>query len=323
MPTTSSPDTVLRWMATLADPSRVRLLRLIEREELGVSDLCGVVQMPQSTVSRHLKVLGDEGWIVHRRVATTHRYRMVLDELEPGQRGLWLLTREQTQGWATLAQDEVRLKARLAERADDPEAFFAGAAADWDRTRDALYGAGFSHEALLALVPDTWTVADLGCGTGSLARALSRRVRRVVGVDNSPAMLEAARAGTRDLKNVQIKKGGLTDLPLGDASCDATLCVLVLTYLDDAEVDRAMAEMLRVLRPGGRAVVLDLLIHDREDFRRGTGQRSRGFDLGDLAARLKAAGFAQANPQPLPPDPDATGPALLLATATKPGPPTD
>ena len=71
-----------------------------------MSDLCVVVQMPQSTVSRHLKVLSDEGWIVRRRVATTHRYRTVLDELEPGQRGLWLLTREQTEGWATLAQDE-------------------------------------------------------------------------------------------------------------------------------------------------------------------------------------------------------------------------
>ncbi len=318
MPSTTSPEAVLRWMATLADPSRVRLLRLIDQEELGVSDLCTVVQMPQSTVSRHLKVLGDEGWTVHRREGTTHRYRMVLDELTPGQRGLWLLAREQTEGWAALAQDAVRLKACLAARADDPETFFAGAARDWDRTRDALYGRGFSHDALLALVPDDWTVADLGCGTGSLTRALSPRVRRVVGVDNSPAMLEAARSGTRGLDNVQIKPGGLTDLPLDDGSCDATLCVLVLAYLDDADVDRALAEMARVLRPGGRSVVLDLLIHDREDFRRGTGQRNLGFDPGDLGVRMAAAGLAAARLQPLAPDPAATGPALLLATATKP-----
>ena len=115
---------------------------------------------------------------------------------------------------------------------------------------------------------------------------------------------------------MQIKEGGLTDLPLADASCDATLCVLVLAYLDDADVDRTLAEMGAGAPPRRRAVVLDLLIHDREEFRRSTGQRSLGFDPGDLVARMKAVGFANANSQPLPPAPDATGPALLLATGT-------
>ncbi|MEE9404719.1 MAG: metalloregulator ArsR/SmtB family transcription factor [Algisphaera sp.] len=316
MPSVTPPDMMLRWLATLADASRVRLLRLVEGEELGVSDLCAVVQMPQSTVSRHLKLLGDEGWLTHRRVATTHRYRMVLDELEAGQRELWVLTRKQMASWATLAQDDVRLAARLAEKTDDAEAFFADAAADWDRTRHTLYGAGFSREALLALVPETWTVADLGCGTGSLACDLGPVVDQVIGVDNSPAMLEAARAQTRGLDNVTIKQGELTALPLEDASCDATLCVLVLTYLDDPAA--AVAEMARVLRPGGRAVVLDLLLHDREDFRRGLGQRLLGFEPSALESLFAQAGLMNPCARPLRPDPQATGPALLLATATKP-----
>ena len=317
MSLTTAPELMLRWLNTLADPTRVRLVRLLEREELGVSDLCAVLQMPQSTVSRHLKLLADEAWLSHRRLGTTHRYRTVLDELEPGQRELWVLTRERTAEWATLTQDELRLATRLAERPDNAEAFFEGAAGDWDRTRDTLYGSDFSAEALLSLVPPAWTVADLGCGSGSLARRLGPRVARVVGVDNSPAMLAAARAATRGLKNVSIKRGTLTDLPLDDAVCDATLCVLVLGYV--AEPAAAVAEMVRVLRPGGRAVVLDALAHDRDDFRRQTGQIHRGFAADALTGWFADAGLTDATARPLPPDPDATGPALVLATAAKPG----
>src|SRR5213596_2192836 len=102
-------DRLLAWMSSLADPTRLRLLRLLERHELGVVELCDVLQLPQSTVSRHLKVLTDEGWTRHRRLATTHLYRMILDELDAPQRKLWLLAREQTEGWQQAAQDRLRL----------------------------------------------------------------------------------------------------------------------------------------------------------------------------------------------------------------------
>src|SRR3982750_2532453 len=85
----------LRWMESLADPTRLRLLRLLERQELGVAELCDVLQMPQSTVSRHLKVLADQRWVRSRKEGTNHLYRTILDELEPAARKLWLLAREQ------------------------------------------------------------------------------------------------------------------------------------------------------------------------------------------------------------------------------------
>src|SRR5438128_3389355 len=94
-----SPEQALQWMDALSEPTRLRLLRLLERHELGVAELCDVLQLPQSTVSRHLKVLTDEGWARSRSRATTHLYRMILDELEPPQRKLWLLAREQTVAW--------------------------------------------------------------------------------------------------------------------------------------------------------------------------------------------------------------------------------
>ncbi|MEM9883214.1 MAG: metalloregulator ArsR/SmtB family transcription factor [Planctomycetota bacterium] len=314
--TDPGPEAMLRRLATLADPTRVRLLRLLERQELGVSDLCAAVQLPQSTVSRHLKVLADEDWLVGRRRATTRLYRMVLDELDPAQRQLWVLTRDRVADWPTLAQDELRVAARLAERAGDRRAFFDDAAAGWDRARAELYGDRFGTEALLGLLPDDWTVADFGCGTGRLAAELAPHVARVHGVDHSPAMLKSAATQTRVYDNVELHRGQIDAVPLADASCDAATCVLVLTYLD--EPSRALAEMCRVLRPGGRAVVIDLLRHDRDDFRRGLGQVSMGFTPDDLDAALAEAGLDRPRCRPLPPAPEAKGPALLFATARRP-----
>src|SRR5277367_5165263 len=92
-------DSLLAWMSSLADMTRLRLLRLLERNELGVIELCDVLQLPQSTVSRHLKVLSDQGWCIGRRQGTTHLYRTLLDELETTARKLWILAREQTANW--------------------------------------------------------------------------------------------------------------------------------------------------------------------------------------------------------------------------------
>src|SRR5665213_2609117 len=101
MVTAPHAERVLSWMSSLADPTRLRLLRLVEGHELGVVELCDVLQLPQSTVSRHLKVLVDQDWARNRRQGTNNLYRMVLDELEPPARRLWLLAREQTASWAT------------------------------------------------------------------------------------------------------------------------------------------------------------------------------------------------------------------------------
>src|SRR5918911_5078013 len=103
-------------MESLADPTRLRLLRLLERHELGVVDLCDILQLPQSTVSRHLKVLSDQQWVRSRRQATNHLYRTILDELDAGARKLWLLAREQTEAWPAVEQDRLRLAERLRAR---------------------------------------------------------------------------------------------------------------------------------------------------------------------------------------------------------------
>ena len=310
------PDRLLRWMNSLADATRLRLLALLAEHELGVSDLCDVVQLPQSTVSRHLKILADEGWAISRRQGTTNLYQVVLDELEQPQRELWLITRDQASDWATLQQDRVRLQQFVLSRQQDAGAFFADAAERWDAIRHELYGERFTTDAMLGLMPSHWVVADLGCGSGTLSAELAPFVQRIIGIDNSEPMLVAAQQRTENTDNVELRKGELTALPLDDASVDATLCVIVLSYIED--VAAAVREMARVLRPGGRAVIVDLLAHNRDPFRRQMGQVHSGFTTEALNELITDAGLTPSNCRPLPPSPDATGPALLIATATKP-----
>lgn len=310
------PDALLLRMTSLADPTRLRLLRVLERHELGVAELMDVLQLPQSTVSRHLKVLSDGGWLLSRAHGTTNLYRMGSEELEGSARRLWLVAREQTQGWAALEQDNLRLEQRLKEKREGAEAFFAGAAGAWDRLREELYGRRYTELALRALVDPGWVVADLACGSGAVAAEVAPWVSRVVAVDRSAAMLRAARRRLARLGNVELRQGDLEELPLEDGSCDAALLLLALTYVADAP--RAVAEMARVLRPGGRAVIVDLLRHDREDFRLEMKQQCLGFEAAELVHLLEQAGLVAASCQPLPPEPGTKGPALLLAAARRP-----
>lgn len=309
--------TLIARMDALGDPVRLRLLRLLERQELGVADLCDIVQMPQSSVSRHLKVLADNGWVHSRRDGTSNLYRMN-DQFDAPARRLWQLARDQTAGWPTIEQDQLRLSRRLAQRKTASEAFFAGAAGEWDRTRRELYGEAFTSQATLALLPADWVVADLGCGTGQVVATLAPHVKQVIGVDFSDAMLRAARRRTAGLDNVDLRRGQLESLPISSETCNAALMVLVLTYVSDPAV--VLSEMARILKPGGSAVIVDLLPHDREDFRRQMGQHSLGFAAGDLRRMLDHAGLSVGRIEPLTPEPAARGPALQLATATRQNP---
>ncbi len=308
-------DALMGALGSLGDPTRLRLLRLLERRELGVADLVSALQLPQSTVSRHLKVLSDQGWVKNRSEGTNRIYRMPTPE-ETVARKLWHVAKDQIEEWATAKQDQLRLDQLESRRPQEALAFFAGAAGTWDRLRSELYGNAFNDSALLSLIPSNWTVADLGCGSGILAARIAPHVAHVIGIDQSTAMLKAAKKRTSGHKNVDLRPGSLEALPLADASVDATLVVLALSYLKDTRL--ALAEMLRVLRPGGRAVVVDLLRHDREQFRIQMGQTSRGFSRDELKDLLAESGLQQVSCRPLAPEADAKGPALLLATAVTP-----
>jgi DNA-binding transcriptional ArsR family regulator len=175
-PPESSVEPLLARLGSLADPARLRLLALLERHELGVGELAGILQLPQSSVSRHLKVLAEQGWVVSRQERTANLYSLADGELAPGSRALWELARAEMASWPALAHDELRLERRLAERAGDARSFYAGVAERWEVVRAELYGRRFTEAAIAALLPRNWVVADLACGAGDVAVRLAPRV---------------------------------------------------------------------------------------------------------------------------------------------------
>jgi SAM-dependent methyltransferase len=308
---------IFERMSALADTTRSRLLLVLERHELTVGELCAVLQLPQSTVSRHLKVLADEEWVAGRAEGTTRRYRMQADALEPAARRLWSLVREQAAALPAAGQDTQRLRSVLAQRVTRSQAFFTTAAGEWDRLRAELFGPRADLLGLLGLLDDGWAVGDLGCGTGQVSASLAPFVRRLVAVDGSAAMLEAARKRLSGAANVEVRAGELEALPIDDGELDAAVAFLVLHYL--ADPPRALAEARRVLRPGGRLLVVDMMPHDREEYRQAMGHVWLGFSAAQVGAWLEEAGFAGVRYLPLAPDPAAKGPTLFAASARAEG----
>jgi ArsR family transcriptional regulator len=313
----ASPPTILDHLSALADQTRARLLFLLERHELTVSELCVVLQLPQSTVSRHLKALAEASWVASRSEATSNLYRMTRDDLEPGAQRLWSLVREQLTSSAASMQDQHRLQEVLHERRTKSQEFFSSSAGQWDRLRAELFGPRFHLSALLGLVDPTWVVGDIGCGTGEVSAALAPFVDRVVAVDGSGAMLQAARRRLKHATNVDVRRGEIEALPIDDASLDAVTFILVLHHV--AAPEKALAEVARILRPGGRLLVVDMRPHDRERYRQQMGHVWLGFSEPQLLGYLESAGFLDRRVQTLPSDPRAKGPALFAATARRGG----
>jgi len=306
---------ILDHMSALADPTRCRLLLLLERHELTVSELCAVLRLPQSSVSRHLKTLADDDWVTSRRDGTSRFYSMPLDDLDSGASRLWPLIREQVAATATAGQDEQRLYDVLARRRAKSEEFFATAAAGWDRLRGDLFGDTFFLWAILGLIDPSLTVGDLGCGTGQLTETVAPHVHRVIAVDASDDMLTAAHARLGKLSNVDLRKGDLEALPIPAGELDAAVMSLVLHYSPDPA--RALAEVARVLQPGGRVLIVDMLPHEHGEYQQQMGHVWLGFSDKQTTRFLTAAGFGNVRVRALPTDPRANGPALFVAVATK------
>jgi ubiquinone/menaquinone biosynthesis C-methylase UbiE/DNA-binding MarR family transcriptional regulator len=313
----SATPAVFAHLPVLGDLTRSRLLVLLERQELTVAELCTIMQVPQSTVSRHLKALADGGWVAARAEGTSRLYRAAGEALEPAAQRLWQLVREQITDTASALQDGRRLERVLAERRSKSQQFFTTSAGQWDKLRGELFGGSFHLSALLGLVDADWTVGDLGCGTGQIAESLAPWVRQVIAVDESAAMLQAAKRRVRSLANVEVRRGSLEELPIADATLDAATCVLVLHHL--AAPQRALGEAARVLKPGGRLLLADMMPHDRDAYRQQMGHVWLGFSEAEITRYLGDAGFEAIRIRPLAPDPTAQGPTLFTAAAIRGG----
>lgn len=310
-----SRASILDRLAALGDPTRSRILLVLDRGELTVGELCTVLRLPQSTVSRHLRILADDGWVVARGEGTSRYYSTAAGALDAPARRLWQLVKEQVEQGPGSAQDARRLDSVLARRRSRSQLFFSTAAGVWDQLRAEMVGQRTDLLALLHLLDPALIVGDLGCGTGHVAEALAPCVARVVAVDESDPMLAAARERLRGHDNVDLRSGRLEALPIEDGMLDAAILFLVAHFLPAP--DAVVREAHRVLRPGGRLLLVDLTTHDRAEYAVQLGHVWQGFGEEQVTTWLTAAGFEQCRYRVLPADPAATGPALFAAVATR------
>lgn len=313
MKTSRTTQTACR-LDSLSEPVRLRVLSVLAAVELSVGEVAKVVQLPQSTVSRHLKILAEAGWVDKRASGTATLYWMESGDLDEPAAALWEPVQQSLEGSREIAEDRERLAAVLAERPADSQAYFGRIAGEWEAVRHDLFGERFTLEALLGLVPPGWVVADLGCGTGDAAALLGPRVERVVAVDRSAAMLDAARKRLAGIPSVEFVEGDLESLPLEDGSVDAAVSLLVLHHVDEpGAVVGQMARVLRTDRGGGVALIVDMLEHRRTEYRHTMGHRHLGFRPEAVCGWLRAAGFERAESRELGRDPSGKGPGLFVA----------
>lgn len=319
--TTSAAEALQKVFKTLADPTRIRILRLLEQEELIVGELMDILGMAQSRVSRHLAVLRETGLLADRRDGTFVAYRLVLPEKGPW-RDAWILARKSLANDPTSSRDDTLLRRTLAARKSNRgRNFFDSVGPEWDALRRVFGDELLRARATAMLVPPGLRVADIGTGTGVLALELAELGLDVVGIDRSEAMLETARqkwqaVESDDLHAIEFRIGDAHDLPLESNSVDAAFAHMVLHSLEEPE--RAIQEMARIVKPGGRVVLVDFMPHEHEWMKQELGLLWLGFAPETLVEWL--AGAELEPPRITRHDPDGKRdlPASFVAVSRKP-----
>jgi len=301
-------------VGALGDETRMRMLLVLDRGELNVSELAQALQLTPSSVSRHLRTLQGAGWVQARSEGAARVYRLALPTAGSA-RDLWRSVRSSAADSGVARTDAERAARVLAERRERSRAFFRTEGGRWDQLRGELFGARSTLLPLVGLLDPTWVVGDLGCGTGSLAELLAPAVLRVEAVDREPQMLAAARERLAGHDNVAYHEADLEAVPLAGGSLDVAFLVLVLHLVPEPAA--VLAEAARLLAPGGRLVVCDMRAHDREHYRAEMGHLWTGFEAGPFLGWMEEAGFPSPALTPLAPEPGARGPLLFVATASR------
>lgn len=281
----------LKALRILSDATRLRILALLADDELSVNELQGITRMGQSRISTHLGLLQETGLVCGRREGKRSFYRIAPQPKESLE-DLLKLSLRAAQELPERADDTANLRLTLKRRQEREQVFFNQVAGRFDR----VYGPGRSWQAfgqlLLRILPPL-EVADLGAGEGLLSELLARRCQRVIAVDNSAKMVAfgARKAKKSGIKNLEFRLGDLQDPPLEPASVDLVILSQALHHAEDPA--KALGATHRVLRPGGRVMILDLLKHKFVQAHELYGDQWLGFSESELNGWLEAAGFSR------------------------------
>jgi len=277
---------IIKILRVVADPNRLRILLLLHGEELSVAELQEILAMGQSTISTHLSQLKQAGMVEDRRAGKSSLYKSLASD--------GLLTGMLAQARLELPEaeaDQLAMRRVLKKRQEKMRAFFDSVAGRLGK--DYVPGRSWKGmaEALLRLMPPM-VIADLGAGEGAFALLLAERATRVIAVDSSAKMIEVAREQARrnGVKNVEYRLGDMEELPIDDGAVDLVFFSQSLHHALHPE--RAVEQAWRILSPGGRIVILDLLKHRFEEAREIYADEWLGFSETELAMMLERAGFA-------------------------------
>lgn len=290
-------------LRVLGDPTRLRILGLVERAELTVGELARSLEMAQSRVSNHLRVLRDAHLLQDRHAGRTTWLRLAdFDAATSGDVNadslparLWTAVRADVPTLPEHQADVARLERVLRERTQRAGEFFDRVAGEWDKFAVDFATGQARQRAAAALLPRESVVADLGCGTGWFARALAPLCDRLVLVDRSQGMLDEARAKLEPLPantRVETRRGELDRLPIDDEELDGAVAGLVLHHL--ADLGAVAREIFRALKPGGRVAIVELSPHTEEWMHETLGDRNLGLDPRDVLRAFERAGFVDA-----------------------------
>lgn len=268
----------------LADETRLRIFNLLQKHELNVNEIVATLDMGQSRVSRHLKILSDSGLVSSRRDGLWVFYRAAGDNYHSGE------FRSLIEADSTLADDIARLEEKLLEKAREKTLFYDSIAPEWDSLKGGIIGGVHIPDEIIARMPPCGVAADLGCGTGELLPLLSGKAGRVIGVDRSPRMLDEARERmSGNGKNIELRIGELEHLPMRDGEADMAVINMVLHHLTTPL--EGIREAARVLKHGDRLIIADLEKHEREEMRAKYGHRWLGFSAAEMGSWLDESGF--------------------------------
>ena len=280
---------VVRGLKALADPLRLRVLAAVAEEELTVGEVQEVVGSVQSSVSRNLAILRQAGFVQDRKEGT-NVYFSVRANMPEEARALFETLQARLAEMPEVKKDKARLEECRRRRLRRSASYFESVAGDWERIRKSYFDDRVTSLAIEKLLPRNLTLADIGCGTGSLTFELARFARKVIGVDLSSEMLRRARgiAKEREVENVEFRQGDVLKLPLETHSVDAAFCVMVLHFLPDPA--RAIAGLCRIVRPGGAVILVDLVEHNQAWMREQMAHQWLGFERRSIESWFLQAG---------------------------------